>query len=103
MINDTRMQMASHGVHPFDEERFWYLPPGMSDAMTPYADRPAADQMKISDWTTWVNTDVKRYVDDWAIDKPILYWLVHQPDPRVNAFLESLVTDPGLGITPASF
>src|SRR5262249_3831152 len=45
----------------------------------------------------WVNTDVKRYVEDWSAAKPVLDRLIHQPDPRVNAFLETLITDPGLG------
>ena len=37
LISDTREQLAVHSVHPFDQERFWYLPVGLKDAQTPYA------------------------------------------------------------------
>jgi hypothetical protein len=97
LLNDTRTQLSGHMVHPFDQERFWYLPEGVKDAQTPYAQRPEQEQKKISDWNTWVNTDVKRYVDDWSEAKPILDRIIHQPDPRVNKFLETLVGDPGSG------
>ena len=52
---------------------------------------------KISEWNNWVNSEVKRYVEDWAAAKPVLDRLVHQPDPRVNKGLESLVSDAAYG------
>src|SRR5208282_4741022 len=54
-------------------------------------------QVLISGWNEWANIDVKRYVDDWADAKPILDRIAHQPDPRVNKFLEKLAVDPGYG------
>jgi len=97
LINDTRSQLANHTAHAFDQERFWYLPPGLDDAQIPYSRRPSAEQTKISDWNAWVNTDVKKYVEDWSADKPLLDRVIHQPDPRVNKFLETLLPDAGLG------
>jgi len=97
LISDTRAQLASHSVRPFDQERFWYLPPGIDDAQFPYSQRPSAEQTKISDWNAWVNSDVKKVVEDWSVDKPMLDRVIHQPDPRVSKFLETLVPDAGLG------
>jgi hypothetical protein len=97
LINDTRGRVAGRPVHAFDQERFWYLPKGISDTQVSYAHRPEAEQSRISDWNAWVTTDVKQYVDDWAVNKPILDRIIHQPDPRVNDYLASLVADPGLG------
>ena len=97
LIQNTRSQVVSRIVHPFDQERLWYLPPGVTDTLVTYAHRPAAEQTRISDWNAWVNTDVKHYIDDWAVNKPILDRIIHQPDPRVNAYLETLVADPGMG------
>jgi hypothetical protein len=97
VLNDTRSQLQNNGVHAFDQERFWYLPEGLRDSQIPYAKRPERDQVKISGWSNWVNTDVKRYVDDWSTYKPILDRIVHQPDPRVNKYLETLTLDPGYG------
>ena len=97
LLNDTRSQLTNQRVHPFDQERFWYLPEKISDAQTPYAKRSEKEQDAISEWSNWVNTDVKRFVDESAATKPILDRLIHQPDPRVNTFLESLTTDPAMG------
>jgi len=97
LINDTRAKMASRPIHALDQERFWYLPQGISDTQTSFSHRSAAEQTLISDWNAWVNTDVRKYVDDWAVNKPILDRLTHQPDPRVNDYLVSLATDPGMG------
>ena len=97
MIADTQTQLANHTVHAFDQEHFWYLPGGLKDSQVPYAKRPSEEQTKVSDWNNWANTDVKRFVDDWTTNKPILDRIIHQPDPRVSKFLESLVTDPGEG------
>jgi len=97
LIGNTRTQLGSGTVHAFDQDRFWYVPQGITNTMTPFAERPAAEQTRISDWNAWVHNDVKRYVDEWAVNKPIIDRLIHQPDPRVNQFLESLVPDPGMG------
>ena len=51
----------------------------------------------MSQWNDWVKSDVGRYADDWSVAKPILDRLIHQPDPRVNKFLETLTTDAGYG------
>ncbi len=97
LLKDTAGQMKTHGVHEFDQERFWYLPEGLDDAMLPYSKRPERDQVKISQWNNWVNADAGRYVDEWSAAKPILDRLIHQPDPRVNKYLETLTADPGYG------
>jgi hypothetical protein len=97
LIADTQAQLANHTAHPFDQERFWYLPAGLKDSQVPYAQRPPQEQTKISDWNNWANTDVKRYINDWTVNKPVLDRIIHQPDPRVNTFLEGLVADAGAG------
>ena len=97
LINDTRAKVAGQPIHAIDQERFWYVPKGISDTQTSYAHRSSAEQTLISDWNAWVNTDVKQYVDDWTANKPILDRITHQPDPRVNTYLVSLTTDPGMG------
>jgi hypothetical protein len=97
LINDTRVQLKSHSVHDFDQERLWYLPEGVDKAQTPYEKRSAKEQAKISEWNSWVSGDVKRAASDWTENKPILDRIVHQPDPRVNKYLETLTNDPGYG------
>jgi hypothetical protein len=97
LIADTRSKVAGTPIHSFDQERFWYLPEGVTDTQVNFTSRPEREQSRITEWNTWATTDVKRYSDDWAIVKPVLDRIIHQPDPRVNTFLESLTTDPGLG------
>jgi hypothetical protein len=97
LLDDTRTQLTTRGVHGFEQDRFWFLPNGVSDARVPYEKRPGREQTTISDWNNWVNTDVRRYADEWTAAKPIVERILHQPDPRVNKFFESLVSDPGMG------
>ncbi len=97
LLKDTKVRLQNHPVRPFDQERLWYVPEGIRDAEVPLAKRSEKEQADISAWMTWVNSDVKRYVEDWSEAKPVLDRLVHQPDPRVNKFLESLTVDPGYG------
>jgi len=97
LLQDTQMQLEHHRMRGFDQERYWYMPMGMMDAQIAYSSRPEKDQMEISAWNNWAKVDVKQYVDEWAAFKPVIDRLIHQPDPRVNTFLESLVADPGFG------
>ena len=97
LINDTRARLKGHQVHAFDQDRFWYLPDGVDDAQVQFSKRPESEQQKISDWRNWVRQDVKLYADDWSDPKAVLDRLIHQPDPRVNKYLETLVPDPGYG------
>jgi hypothetical protein len=97
LLNVTRLRLRSYHVRAFDQERFWYLPEGVADAQAPYAKRPEREQTLISDWNNWVGSDVKNYVDDWSGIKDVLDIIVHQPDPRVSKYLETLVADPGYG------
>lgn len=97
LLRDTGAQLRAHDVSPFDQEKFWYLPESIGDAHIPYAKRSSREQSTISSWNDWANTEVKRYVDQWSSSKPILDRITHQPDPRVNKFLEKLVNDPGYG------
>ncbi len=97
LLNDTRAQLNGRTIQDFDQERFWYIPDGIAKAQTTYADRSKKEQMKISEWNNWARTDVRRYVEEWNSVKPILDRIIHQPDPRVTKFLETLVAAPGYG------
>jgi hypothetical protein len=97
LLNNTRMQLKQSVVHPFDQEQFWYTPEGIDDLQRPFAKRPESEQSIISQWNAWAAADVKRYADDWSAVKPVLDRIVHQPDPRVNKYLEYLAADPGYG------
>ncbi len=97
VLNDTRTRLKGSPVDAFDQDRFWYAPDGIGDVRIPFGKRSESEQQKISDWTNWIRSDVKRYADEWTVPKQILDRLVHQPDPRVNKYLETLVTDPGYG------
>jgi len=96
-LKDTRDRVANIGLQPFDQERFWYVPDGISNALTPYAQRSVKEQSLVSEWNNWANIEVKRYVDTWSVAKPIIDRIKHQPDPRVNQYFESLTTHPGFG------
>ena len=93
----TSQKIKDHHIHPFDQERFWYLPAGIEDARTLYSKRSETEQGKISEWNSTVVSDAKRFVDDWSTAKEMLDRIVHQPDPRVSKYLERLVADPGYG------
>jgi hypothetical protein len=97
VLNDTRNRLKESHVHAFDQERFWYAPAGVDDVQIPFGRRPEREQQKISDWSNWVRNDVKMYAEDWATPKTILDRIVHQPDPRVSKYLETLANDPGFG------
>jgi len=97
LLSTTRSQLEARPMHPFIQERFWYLPRGIKDAQTPYAQRPEKEQALISQWNNWATTDVRRYVEEWNVNKPILDRLVHQPDPRVTRFLETMSPDAAFG------
>jgi len=97
LLKNTRAQLAAHEVTPFNEEKFWYLPETINDAHVPYDKRSSKEQSTITVWNEWAGQDVKRFLDQWAISKPVLDRITHQPDPRVNKFLEKLVNDPGYG------
>jgi hypothetical protein len=97
LINATRIQLKGSTIHPFDEARFWYVPEGVEDAQTPYNRRTEHEKDSISEWNSWVGNDVKRYVDEWTDVKGVMDRIMHQPDPRVNVYLETLVSDPGYG------
>lgn len=97
LLKVTRARLKQTRIHPFDQERFWYLPEGIKDAQMPFARRPERDQDAISSWNNWAMRDVRRFVDDWTDVKEVLDRVVHHPDPRVNKYLETLVTDPGYG------
>src|SRR5207245_2752991 len=70
---------------------------GISHATGRLDKRPLAEQDAIAHWNEWANTDVKNYANDWERYKPMFERVVHQPDPRVGAYLISLTTDPGFG------
>ncbi len=97
MLDQSRMRLTQAQMHPFDPNQFWYLPEGVSRADKPYAKRSASEQNAIGRWSEWANADVKRYVDEWEAVKPLFDRIVHQPDARVTAYLESLIVDPGFG------
>lgn len=97
LLKDTRNRLRQTRVHAFDQERFWYLPEGIKDAQEKFARRPDREQDAISSWSNWVARDVRRYVNDWSKVKDVLDRVVHQPDPRVNKYLEGLIADPGYG------
>jgi hypothetical protein len=97
LLNDTRNQLKQYVIHPIDQEQFWYAPVGIDDVQVRLKRRAPEEQSKLSDWNGWAENDVKRYTEDWAAVKPILDRMVHQPDPRVNKYLEYLVADPGYG------
>ncbi len=97
VLNNTRNHLKQYAIHPIDQERFWYAPEGIDDVQTPLARRSEREQAKIGEWNAWAASDVKRYADDWAAVKPVLDRIVHQPDPRVNKYLEYLSIDPGYG------
>lgn len=97
LLKDTKEQLYQHPVTPFAQERFWYLPDGVSDASIPFEKRGKKEQQIITDWNAWAAQDVKRYVEAWRVTKPILDRITHQPDPRVTNFLERLSTEPGYG------
>ncbi|MFA5975427.1 MAG: hypothetical protein WC859_04595 [Elusimicrobiota bacterium] len=97
VLKDTRMQILQQHIAGFDQERFWYLPDDVKKANQGYSSRPLAEQTLVTRWSEWVEADVKQYVDEWSLVKPILDRLIHQPDPRVNKFFEQLLEDPGMG------
>ncbi len=95
LLKNTQARLAKIDVEPFDQERFWYLPEGVSNAVSPYAERSDAEKQTVGRWNNWAGVDVKRFVDRWDEVKPVLDRIKHQPDPRVNAYLESLAQRPG--------
>lgn len=97
LLKDTRGQIAQHPIRGFDQERFWHAPPEIEDAHTEYEKRPAAEQAAVSRFNDWANTEVRSYVEGWSETKPLLDRISHQPDSRVNDYLEELVADPGYG------
>jgi hypothetical protein len=97
ILSQSQMQLAQAQVHSFDQSVFWYLPSGVSRANVPLLGRSTSEQNAISQWDDWINVDVKRYVREWETAKPMFDRIVHQPDPRVAAYLISLVKDPGFG------
>lgn len=97
LLNTTATHLKDNPIHPFVQARFWYLPEGVEHARVAFAKRPAVEQNFITQWNEWANSDVKRYVDEFSESKPVLDRIVHQPDPRVDQFLEKLVADPAYG------
>lgn len=97
LLKDTKIRLQQHPIQAIDQERFWYAPQGVEDVHTEYAQRKSKEQALIGEWNNWVNTEVRRYADDWQMAKPVLERVTHQPDPRVNAYLEMLLSDPGYG------
>jgi len=97
LLNDTRNRLKQYTIHPIDQEKIWYAPAGIDDVTMRLSKRPQEEQTKISDWNGWMETEVKRYTDDWGNVKPILDRVVHQPDPRVNKYFDYLLNDPGYG------
>jgi hypothetical protein len=97
LLQDTSARLTSHGLTPIDQDKFWYLPETIDDAHLPYSQRSPKEQAEISSWNAWAQETVKPYVDEWGIVKPILDRITHQPDPRVNRYLERLMNNPGYG------
>ncbi len=97
LLKDTRDQINIHPITPFDQDRFWYLPTSISDARIPYAERAPKEKEIITEWNAWANQEPRRYVNSWKAIKPVLDRITHQPDPRVNSYLEQLTHDPGYG------
>jgi hypothetical protein len=97
LLKDTRDRIAQHPITTLDQDRFWHLPKEIHDANTLPEKRSTSEQAAVSTFNDWAKTDVKRYVDAWTDAKPLLDRISHQPDRRVNVFLEKLVADPGYG------
>jgi hypothetical protein len=97
VFNQNRIQLTQMQIKPFDRAMFWYLPEGVSRSDVPYAKRSVAEQNAIGQWKDWANMEVKHYVDQWELAKPLFDRLVHQSDPRITDYLKSLVGDSGVG------
>lgn len=97
LLKDTKGQLQKRAIRDFDPDRFWYAPAPIKEARIAFASRSLSEQSLVMGWTEWANTDVREYVEEWSAAKPIIDRIIHQPDPRVNAYLERLVGDPGYG------
>jgi hypothetical protein len=97
VLNQSRLQLRQLHVRPFDQSTFWYLPEDISRANVPYRKRSIAEQNVIGHWADSSKAEAGIYLDQWETAKPLFDRLVHQPDPRVGAYLRSLVRDPGFG------
>jgi hypothetical protein len=97
LLSQTEKEIAARPLKPFDQERFWYVPQGVRQTQIVFDKRSAAEQSAIQAWKDWIYKDVKAFVDAWAEAKPHLDRVARQPDTRVTAFLENLVSDPGYG------
>jgi hypothetical protein len=81
-LDRSRVQLAQTPVQAFDQNQFWYTP---------------AKKDAIARWQEWADSETQRYISQWNVAKPLMDRIVHQPDKRVTAYLESLVVDPGFG------
>lgn len=97
LLEETQTLLAKSQISPFEQEKLWYLPPGVNKANTPYAKRSSKEKVAITRWNEWANTDVKKAVDDWATVKPLYDRIRHQADVRVTNALEGLVKEANLG------
>ncbi len=97
ILKDTRDQLLRHPISAMDEDRFWYAPHDIQDVNRPLAKRSNREQDLIARWNEWAKNESGQYIDGWTAAKPILERITHQPDPRISAFLEKLVRNPGYG------
>ncbi len=97
LIGNTELFLHSNPVKPFPWQTFWYVPENIRNTSDAYAKRSEKEQMAVSQWNQTARGDAKHFLDQWGIVKPALDHVKHQPDERVTAFFEKLLSDPGLG------
>lgn len=97
LLKTTKEGIVQKPIGAFDQPRFWYIPEALSDASTPYAQRSPKEQMMVTQWNNWASQEVRRFVESWRQVKPVVDRITHQPDPRVNRFLEALSKHAGYG------
>lgn len=97
ILDGSETHISGYTVKPLDPQLFWYLPETVRQAAMPYAKRSSKEQLEISRWNETAGREVKAYIDDWSGLKPWFDRIIHHADPRVSAYLESLIKDPGLG------
>jgi|GEM_PF-1994631 hypothetical protein len=94
MLKVVSTQLSQTVIRPADLGSFWYVPEQIKNASLPYAKRSSSEQLVVTHWNEWAGNDVRRFVDDWMRAKPLFDKIVHQPDPRVNNYLQNLISDP---------
>ncbi len=96
ILNATRRELKQIQIQPIDPASFWYAPEGISRTDKAYNRRSSAEQERIGRWSDAARTDIKRYLAQWDLAKPLFEHIVHQPDPRIGGYLRSLARDPGM-------